>query len=131
MFQRTLFCALASIALLQAQTSTGEIDVAVSDATEAVIGGARVTVTGADTGAVARTILTNSSGLAAIPLLQPGKYDVRVEKDGFKTLLRKGVLIQVTEVVSLRLGLEVGATSQSVTIAESAPLVDTTTNTEG
>jgi hypothetical protein len=131
MFRRTLFCALASITLLQAQTSTGEIDVAVSDASEAVIAGARVTVTGADTGAVARTILTNSSGLAAIPLLQPGKYDVRVEKDGFKTLLQKGVVLQVTEVVSLRLGLEVGATTQSVTIAESAPLVDTTTNTEG
>src|SRR5580693_1862518 len=114
--KRTLLCALASVALLQAQTSTGEIDVAVSDASEAVITGARVTVTGSDTGAVARTIMTNASGLAAIPLLQPGKYDVRVEKDGFKTLLRKGVVIQVTEVVSLRLGLEVGATTQSVTI---------------
>ena len=131
MIQRTLFCALASIALLQGQTSTGEIDVAVSDASDAVITGARVTVTGSDTGAVARTILTNSSGLAAIPLLQVGTYDVKVEKEGFKTLIRKGVVIQVTEVVSLRLALEVGATTQSVTIAESAPLVDTTTNTEG
>jgi hypothetical protein len=131
MIRRTLFCALTAITLLWAQTSTGEIDVAVSDASEAVITGARVTVTGAETGAVARTIVTNSSGLAAVPLLHPGTYDLRVEKDGFKTLLRKGVVLQVTEVVSLRLSLEVGATTQSITIAEQAPLVDTTTNTEG
>jgi hypothetical protein len=131
MIRRTLFCALTAITLLWAQTSTGEIDVAVSDASEAVITGARVTVTGAETGAVARTIVTNSSGLAAVPLLHPGTYDLRVEKDGFKTLLRKGVVLQVTEVVSLRLSLEVGATTQSITIAEQSPLVDTTTNTEG
>ena len=131
MIRRTLFYALASTTLLWTQTSTGEIDVAVSDASEAVITGARVTVTGAETGAVARTIVTNSSGLAAVPLLHPGTYDLRVEKDGFKTLLRKGVVLQVTEVVSLRLSLEVGATTQSITIAEQSPLVDTTTNTEG
>jgi hypothetical protein len=131
MIRQRLFCALASITLLRAQTSTGEIDVAVGDASEAVITGASVTVTGAETGAIARTILTNSSGLATIPLLQPGTYDVRVEKDGFKTLIRKGIVLQVTEVVSLRLSLELGATTQSITIVEQAPLVDTTTNTEG
>ena len=131
MVRRTLFCAFAPIALLRAQTSTGEIDVAVSDASEAVITGARVTVIGAETGAVARTAVTNSSGLAAIPLLHPGTYDVRVEKEGFKALLRKGIVLQVTEVVSLRVSLELGATTQSITIAEQAPLVDTTTNTEG
>jgi hypothetical protein len=76
--------------LLDAQTSTGEIDVAVTDASEALVSGARVTVTGADTGVVARTVSTNAAGLAAIPLLNPGTYNVRVEKDGFKTLLRQG-----------------------------------------
>jgi hypothetical protein len=131
MIRRGLFCALASIALLEAQTSTGEIDVSVNDASEAVITGARVTVTGAETGAIARTIQTNSSGLAAIPLLPPGTYNVRVEKAGFKTLVRQGIVLQVTEVVALRLRLDVGDTTQSVTITEQAPQVDTTTNTEG
>jgi hypothetical protein len=131
MVRRTLFCAFALITLLRAQTSTGEIDVAVTDASEAVIVGARVSVIGAATGATARMTVTNSFGLAAIPLLNPGTYEVRVEKDGFKTLLRKGIVLQVTEVVSLRLSLELGATTQSITIAEQAPLVDTTTNAEG
>jgi hypothetical protein len=128
---RVLFYVVASIALLKAQTSTGEIDVAVRDASEAVITGARVTVTGADTGATARTIPTNASGLASIPLLPPGTYNVRVEKDGFKSLVRQGVVLQVTEVVALRVSLEIGASTQSITITEQSPQVDTTTNTEG
>ena len=124
-------CLLSSMRLLYSQTSTGEIDVSVTDSSEAVIAGARVTIIGAETGATVRTVLTNATGLAAIPLLNPATYNVRVEREGFKTLTRQGVTLQVTEVVALRLTLEVGAATQSVTVAEQAPLVDTTTNAEG
>jgi hypothetical protein len=123
-----LFCSLPA---LRGQTSTGEIDVIVSDATEAVVSDARVTITGAETGAVVRTLDTNVSGIAAVPLLNPGTYDVKVEKEGFKTLFRKGVVLQVTQVVPLRLTLELGSTVQSVTIAGEASQVDTATNAEG
>src|SRR6516225_10578073 len=116
---------LVSIPLLRGQTSTGEIDVTVTDASDSMIVGARVTIVGVDTGATARTVATNTAGIAAIPLLNPATYNVKVEKDGFKTLVRQGVVLQVTEVVSLRVRLEVGAATQSVTISEQAPLVDT------
>jgi len=86
---------VASSLLLFGQTSTGEIDVSVTDSSEAVISGARVTIIGAETGAVTRTVSTNAYGLAAIPLLNPATYNVRVEKDGFKTLVRQGVVLQV------------------------------------
>jgi hypothetical protein len=132
MFVRLLLAlSIVSIPLLRGQTSTGEIDVTVTDASEAIIVGARVTIVGADTGATARTVTTNTAGIAAVPLLNPATYNVKVEKDGFKMLVRQGVVLQVTEVVSLRVRLEVGAATQSVTITEQAPLVDTTTNTEG
>ncbi len=131
MTRRVLLLVLALMTLIKAQTSTGEIDVTVSDASEAVIAGARVTVIGAETGAVARTLMTNSSGQAPVPLLPPGTYNVRVEKAGFRTLIRQGVVLQVTEVVALRLRLEIGEATQSITITEQSPQVDTTTNTEG
>ncbi|HLJ13859.1 MAG TPA: TonB-dependent receptor, partial [Bryobacteraceae bacterium] len=116
---------------LGAQSSTGEIDVTVVDATDAVITDAQVTISGAETGNVVRTLPTNTSGLAAVPLLNPGTYDIKVEKGGFKTTLRKGVILQVTEVVAIRVTLELGATTQSVTVAGVTPLVDTVTNTQG
>ena len=122
---------LAALTLLHAQSSTGELDITVADATDALIADVRVTVTGSETGAVVRTLKTNASGLAAVPLLNPGTYDIAVEKAGFKTLLQKGVVLRVTEVVSLRVTLELGATSQSVTIEGQAALVDASTNAEG
>ncbi|MBI3684448.1 MAG: carboxypeptidase regulatory-like domain-containing protein [Acidobacteria bacterium] len=122
---------LSSFLLIRAQSSTGQIDVTVADASESLVSDARVTVTGAETGAVVRTHRTNELGLAAMPLLPPGTYDVKVEKDGFKSLLRKGVVLRVTEVVSLRLALELGSTIQAVTILGESPLVDTATNAEG
>jgi hypothetical protein len=110
------------IPILRAQTSTGEIDISVTDSTDAIIAGARVTIVGADTGATVRTVTTNASGIAAVPLLNPATYNVRVEKEGFKTLLRQGIILQVTEVVSLQARLELGAASQSVTIVGQSPL---------
>src|SRR6266550_2533983 len=122
---------LAALTLLHAQSSTGELDITVADATDALIADVRVTVTGSETGAVVRTLKTNASGLAAVPLLNPGTYDIALEKAGFKTLLQKGVVLRVTEVVSLRMTLDLGATTQSVTIEGQASLVDASTNAEG
>jgi len=122
---------LSCVSALWAQTSTGQIDVTITDQSEAVVGNAKVTITGADTGAIARTVRTGATGLATIPLLNPGNYDIKIEQDGFKTLFRKGIVLRVTEVVSLRLKLEVGASAQSVTIAGEAPLIDAASNAEG
>jgi hypothetical protein len=116
---------------LLAQSSTGQIDVIVTDASEAIVSDARVTLTGSETGAVVRTLKTNESGLAPMPLLPPGTYDVKVEKEGFKTLLRKGIVLRITEVAALRLTLDVGSTIQAVTVTGDASLVDTATNAEG
>jgi hypothetical protein len=41
---------LLSAALLQAQSSTGEIDVTVTDASEALVSGARIVIKGSDNG---------------------------------------------------------------------------------
>ena len=109
MILRTYICLFTGLTLLLAQSSTGELDITVADATDALIADARITVTGSETGAVVRTLKSNASGLAAIPLLNPGTYDIAVEKAGFKTLLQKGVVLRVTEVVSLRMTLELGA----------------------
>src|SRR5689334_9134575 len=88
---------LGSIPPLPAQSSTGEIDVTVSDESDAVISNAKVSITGSDTGALVRTTATNATGLAAMPLLNPGAYDVKIEKDGFRTLIQQRVVLRVTE----------------------------------
>src|SRR4051794_4179120 len=85
---------LGSISPLLAQSSTGEIDVTVIDESDAIISNAKVSITGSDTGALVRTMGTNASGLAAVPLLNPGAYEVKIEKEGFRTLIQKGVVLR-------------------------------------
>src|SRR6266566_1857729 len=110
MFQRRLGLAFVSLAFtvapkIWAQSSTGEIDVSVTDASDAAVMDARVTITGSETGALVRQLTTHASGLAPVPLLNPGIYDVKVEKEGFKTVLRTGVVLRVTDVLALRVNL--------------------------
>src|SRR5205085_8100763 len=114
-----LFCVCVA-PVVRAQSSTGEIDVIVTDPSQAAVTDARVTITGAETGAVVRQLDTNVSGSAAVPLLNPGIYDVKVEKEGFKTLMRTGLVLRVTDVLSVRVSLEVGTATQSITIAGEA-----------
>ena len=57
----------------------GEISGQVADSTGGAIPGARITATNVNTNAT-RTAVTNGAGIYTFPSLQPGVYNVRVEK---------------------------------------------------
>jgi len=103
--------------LLWGQSSTGDINITVTDATDAAVPDAKITITGTETGAVVRQLATNTSGLAQVSLLNPGTYEIHIEKSGFKTVVRTGIVLRVTDVLALRVQLEVGTATQSVVVA--------------
>lgn len=108
----------------QAQTSTGELAVTVSDATGAVVPNATVTVTGSQTGNVLRTLSSNDHGLVNAPLIPPGDYDVSVTAPGFKTTLRRSIPVSANSVQNIQVTLETGSTNQEITVTGQAPLVE-------
>jgi hypothetical protein len=116
--------ALSIAVTLSAQTSTGEIDLTIHDSSGAVIPKATVTLTGSETGNVARTLLSNGSGLAQASLLRPDDYDIAVTAPGFEKLLRQKVTLHVGEVLNLNLTLTPGSSSQSVTITGETPALE-------
>jgi hypothetical protein len=116
--------AFLSIPPAGAQTSTAEIDLTVVDATGAVVPGAKVTLTGAESGNLVRTLSTNEQGAAVAPLLQPQTYDIGVSAAGFNNLNRKGIDLRVGEILNLRLQLETGSTSETVTVVGQTPLLE-------
>src|SRR5215471_9658235 len=59
------------------QSATGSITGIVTDAQSAVVPGADVTATNAQTGVAAKT-RTNEVGVYNIPYLKPGTYEVRI-----------------------------------------------------
>jgi len=130
MLHRFLLAALAPLAIF-AQTSTGSINGTVFDPTGAVVPGAMVRVIGSETGDLARELTTSDDGSFAAPLLRPSVYTVEATATGFKKLVRSGIVLRVDDTLSLRLTLETGATSESITISASAELLEEKTNTVG
>lgn len=124
-----LACFLAVLPSVFAQTSTGGMDITVMDPTEAVIPNAQVAISGADTGNVVRSLVSNGVGVAAAALLPPQTYNVVVTAPGFNKLVRNGIVLRVGEVLNLRLTLEPGNTSESITVVGETPLLDEKTGT--
>lgn len=119
-----LFCP----ALGLAQRSSATLSGTVADATGAVIPGARVTAIQTATGQTSSTV-TNEVGLFVLPNLAPGPYQVRVEKEGFQTLIQEGLQLQVDQSATLQLTLAVGTQVEAVTVTGEAALVDVRTQT--
>jgi hypothetical protein len=113
-----------------AQINFGRILGKVTDPSGAVVAGATVTVTNSGTN-VSRTLTTDTSGAFVAAALDPGTYTVRVEASGFKVAVAQGVIVQVGIDARADLSLEVGGNTQTVTVTEAAPLVDTTSATVG
>jgi hypothetical protein len=115
---------------LFSQGNFGRILGAVTDQTGGVISGATVTVIDKDRG-VARTLTTDQAGEYNAPTLIPGTYIVRVEAKGFKLLERQNVELGVGKDVRIDLTLQPGEQTQTITVTEAIPLVETTNATLG
>ncbi|RRA48167.1 TonB-dependent receptor [Acidipila sp. EB88] len=128
-----LVAALLAAALparsLLAQAATGEFSITLADPSGAIVPGAEVTITGADTGAVVRVLRSSDHGIADVPLLQPGRYNVHVVAPGFKAFDRNAITVSVGSVISLDLKLDPGAVSETVTVTGDAPLVEDKSDT--
>jgi hypothetical protein len=107
-----------------AQTTTGTFGGTVSDATGGRVAQATVTALNVETGQK-YTTKTTSTGDFFIVQVPPGKYEVDVVSKGFKTLLRKGLTLDVAGKVTLDFTLEVGSISESVSVTAEAPLLRT------
>jgi len=110
--------------LVSAQETRGTINGRVYDKQTGAMVGADVTITNSDTGAVTR-FTTNETGYYEAPLLLPGKYRISASADGFKTSIREGFELQVSQTLSIDLKLEVGAVTETVDVISAAPLLDT------
>src|ERR1051325_10270082 len=100
------------------------------DATGAAITGANVTAVNVGTNA-SRTVVTNEAGSYNFPSLPPGTYLVRVEKPGFKTVVRNQIELQVQQAARVDFELQVGQVSESIEVQGSAALLSTEDATVG
>jgi hypothetical protein len=128
-FHWLAICATLLAGSLSAQT-LGTVTGEVKDTTGAVMAGAAVTVRNTATNGL-REAVTNEEGLYTIPALNPGVYDIKAEKTGFKTASRAGVELQVQQTARVDFTLEVGQVTETVEVTGAAPLLTTENATVG
>ena len=88
-------------------TVTGEV----KDATGAVVAGVEIAARNTETNVV-RAVVTNESGLYTIPALNPGMYEVKAVKAGFKAASRTGIELQVQQTARVDFTLDIGQVTE-------------------
>src|SRR5947207_16030285 len=96
--------------------ATAGINGRIVDQAGAVLPGASVTVTNAETGAVRDTV-TNGEGLYSVPALDRGTYNVQAAITGFAPSLKKGIVLITGSTLPLDLQLGLGNIEESVPVS--------------
>jgi Carboxypeptidase regulatory-like domain len=116
-----MWAAMPAAAQLAGQ---GSLQGTVTDSTGAVIPNATVTVTNIATN-IAATQKSSSAGFYNISPLAPGTYRVQVVAQGFKILMQDNVVVDALQSRAFDPVLTVGAESQTVTVSDAPPVLDT------
>ena len=112
------------------QGNTGRILGTVTDQSGGYVANATVTVTDVARG-VSQTLSTDSDGFYVAQNLVAGTYTVRAEFKGFKVFERKNILLEVGKDLRVDAVLQAGSATETITITEEVPMVDTTSTTLG
>ena len=125
---RTVLCFTAAFlvtsSLFGQAGATGSILGTVTDATGAVVPGAKVTVTNTGTGVPFNTV-TSSSGDYLAPGLQPGTYSVSAEEKGFQKSVTTGIVLSVDQKIRVNPVLKAGEVTSTITVSAQALQLDT------
>ena len=93
----------------------GAISGTVLDPNGAVVAGAKVILKDTKTGVAKETASTNG-GTFLFPDLATGSYEVTVAAAGFKTAALTNISVSTNQTTDVRVGLELGAASETVTV---------------
>jgi hypothetical protein len=126
----------AAIALLLAcapafaQQTTGGITGRVVDQQGAAVPGVTVTAKSSQTGFM-RQEVTDAEGLFRLNALPVGLYDVSAELQGFTTMSRKDVEVNVAQTITMDFSMRVAQLAETVNVTGATPLIETTSSSVG
>ena len=126
-FLVTIFL-LAALRLALYAQALGTITGTVTDTSGSLVSGAKVSATDERT-SFARTVLSSGDGGYVLHDLGPSFYRITAEAPGFRKYVREHVELRADQTLTLDAPLTVGATSESITVQETTPQVDTVTGT--
>jgi len=133
MSQRVLIVLLGLLlatAHLPAQVPTGKISGTVTDEQGNPLPGVSVEATSPRlVGRV--TAFTDTNGAYRLFALTPGIYRIAFVLEGFKTVAREGIVVQMEQTVKLDITLQLGSIEEEVTVTGQSPLIDVKSTVKG
>ena len=118
------FISLFAVLPVAAQLDRGGIVGTVTDSVGARVAGAVVTITNLAANQSIK-VSTDDTGSFSAKLLRVGTYSVTAEKEGFQKIVEASVEVSVSQIVRVDLALHVGATTETVEVTTSVPLLQT------
>jgi len=117
------------VLFLSAFLSFGQVERAsmvgtITDGSGAAIAGVEVTVTNVATNNSQRLVTDAAGSYSAVNLI-PGSYNIQAAKAGFRNVLFREFVLQVSQAARLDIKLEVGDVNQVVEVTGAAPLLQT------
>lgn len=97
------------------QTQLGAVQGTITDQTNAVLPGVTLTIRNLDTGVV-RTAVSNQTGVYRLPSLDPGRYEMTAELEGFNKVVRNDIVLSVGATLGIDLRLQAGSISETLEV---------------
>ena len=113
-----------------AQSTGGRIRGTVTDPSGATVAAANVVITNQANGSQ-RNTQTGTNGEYIFLEVPVGTYEIEVNQTGFKKYLRKGIALDLNQIVTVDIALQVGTASETIEVTGAPPLVDTTSTQLG
>ena len=123
---KTIALAAVFAAAVFAQNDRGTITGTVSDQAGAVIPNASITAVNVEVGNESKTN-TTATGNYTIPSLVVGRYRITIEVTGFKKFTQENILVQVATTNRIDVTMQIGATSDTVTVTSESAVLKTET----
>ncbi len=121
---------LVGVPWVQGQTATGAIAGIVHDPSQAPVTGAKLTLTNVATNE-SRSTATNDLGYYSFPLLPPAAYTLKVDQPGFRSFVVEHITLDVAQTRQQDVNLQIGEASQTITVTESGPQLETESSSLG
>ena len=113
-----------------AQTPTGKMFGTVTDEQGVALPGVAVEATSPKLVGKAAAV-TDENGVYRIFALTPGLYKVAFALQGFKTVTRDGIIVELEQSVKLNVAMPPGAIEEQVTVIGQSPLIDVKSTVKG
>src|SRR5436305_13901706 len=117
--------ALFGVSALNAQVDTGSITGVITDASGAVVSGAKVTLSNEGT-AASLTTTTGADGVYKFSPVRVGRYKLEATSQGFQTTTQAGVEVNIGSNVALNFNLKPGSQTEPIEVTGAARVLQRT-----